>query len=328
MSASIASILFQAGRSAGQLAKQEANHPADPSRHESLQVVVATSGRIVWTRRTCSSRVRIADGTSFISRSWNIERTFQRALLVSVWRQAYGDWLARGGRDGEDAQIVERLLLLVTHIEETAMRRMTSWFESVRRRFGSVTGAKSRRHGSGGTRRLTPAFVESLEDRCLLTVVELDPSFGVGGVVTTSIGIPGSGQSMVIQTDGKVVVAGTTTHNTFVVARYNTNGSLDTSFDGDGVTTTNIGLSTATSVAVQGDGKIVVAGSSVGITGNYSQRTVFTLARFNSDGSLDSRVTFDFAGGADHAAYGVVSQGDGVVAVGSGLARTLGRMGK
>ena len=63
--------------------------------------------------------------------------------------------------------------------------RMTSWFESVRRRFGSVTGAKrrgretfaerGRRHGSGRTRRLTPAFVESLEDRCLLAAGELDP---------------------------------------------------------------------------------------------------------------------------------------------------------
>ena len=57
--------------------------------------------------------------------------------------------------------------------------RMTSWFESLRRRFGSVTGAESRRHGSGRTRRLTPAFVESLEDRCLLAAGDLDPSFGV-----------------------------------------------------------------------------------------------------------------------------------------------------
>ena len=55
--------------------------------------------------------------------------------------------------------------------------RMTSWFESLRRQFGTVTGAKSRQHGSGRTRRLTTALVESLEDRCLLAAGDLDPSF-------------------------------------------------------------------------------------------------------------------------------------------------------
>ena len=67
-----------------------------------------------------------------------------------------------GAGEGEHALLVERLLLLVAHIGGMAMR-MTSWFESVRRQFGSVTGAKSRQHGSGATRWLTPAFVESLE---------------------------------------------------------------------------------------------------------------------------------------------------------------------
>ena len=97
--------------------------------------------------------------------------------------------------------------------------QMTSWFESLRRQFGSGTGAKSRRHGSDWTRRLTPAFVESLEDRCLLAAGDLDPSFGVGGKVVTAFErVSASGQSMAIQSDGKIVVAGSSGED-FALAR-------------------------------------------------------------------------------------------------------------
>lgn len=65
--------------------------------------------------------------------------------------------------------------------------RMTSWFESLRRQFGSMTAANSRRHGSGPTRRLTPVLEESLEARCLLAAGDVDATFGVAGLVTTDI---------------------------------------------------------------------------------------------------------------------------------------------
>ena len=66
----------------------------------------------------------------------------------------------------------------------------------------------------------------------------LDTSFDTDGIVTTDIagGTTDSGNAVAIQTDGKIVVAGTSLiggDNDFVVVRYNPNGSLDTSFNTD-----------------------------------------------------------------------------------------------
>ena len=71
---------------------------------------------------------------------------------------------------------------------------------------------------------------------------------------------------MALQGDGKIVVVGFTGDfgvgdNDFALARYNPNGSLDTSFSGDGRQTTDFGsLAEANGVALQGDGKIVAVG--------------------------------------------------------------------
>ena len=72
---------------------------------------------------------------------------------------------------------------------------------------------------------------------------------------------------MALQPDGKVIVAGisfagiSAEGGDFAVARYNTNGTLDTSFGVGGKVTTDFGLTeTASSVVVQSDGKIIVAG--------------------------------------------------------------------
>jgi uncharacterized delta-60 repeat protein len=117
----------------------------------------------------------------------------------------------------------------------------------------------------------------------------LDTGFGIDGMVTTDVG--GSydtAYSVAIQTDGKIVVAGNA-HNgsnfDFGLVRYNSDGSLDTGFDGDGKITTSIGTSAdeAYSVAIQDDGKIVVAG-----VANNGSNNDFALARYNIDGSLDS----------------------------------------
>src|SRR3990167_3434132 len=126
---------------------------------------------------------------------------------------------------------------------------------------------------------------------------ELDTTFGTGGIVTTIIG-SGSfksdvAYSVAIQSDGKIVVTGynNNANNDFALVRYNTNGSLDTTFNSTGIVTTAIGSSSdvGRSVAIQSDGKIVVAGYSYNGSNND-----FALVRYNTDGTLDT--TFNSTG--------------------------------
>jgi uncharacterized delta-60 repeat protein len=150
----------------------------------------------------------------------------------------------------------------------------------------------------------------------------LDTSFDGDGKVTTAFGSStDEAFAVAIQGDGKIVAAGGAVlfgGTDFALARYNTDGSLDTGFDGDGKVTTDFaGITTeARAVAIQGDGKIVAAGTAF-ISGGD-----FALARYNTDGSLDitfdgdGKVTTDFAGSTDQA-FGVAIQGDGkIVAAG------------
>jgi uncharacterized delta-60 repeat protein len=151
----------------------------------------------------------------------------------------------------------------------------------------------------------------------------LDTSFGSEGKATTDFGIGDDyAQAMAVQSDGKIIVAGYAASNingyTFALARYNTDGSLDTTFDSDGKCTTAITArnSRATSVAIQSDGKIVVAGYADVGGPNYD----FALARYNPDGSLD--ITFDGDGmlttsigtGVDQV-YAMAIQADGKIVV-------------
>ncbi|MFJ3788744.1 calcium-binding protein [Kitasatospora sp. NPDC090091] len=145
-----------------------------------------------------------------------------------------------------------------------------------------------------------------------------DTGFSSDGKVATTFGGVEFGRAVALQPDGRIVVAGNTGSD-FALARYNTNGNLDGSFDVDGKVTTDFGNSEiAYGVAVQSDGRIVAAGDSVAL--NVSD---FALARYNADGSLDSgfsgdgKVTTDFGGGFDHA-LGVALQPDGK-AVAAGL---------
>ena len=95
----------------------------------------------------------------------------------------------------------------------------------------------------------------------------LDPSFGQGGKVTTTIGLGYEGaKALAVQPDGKIVVVGYSSsgsNNDFALARYNPNGSLDTSFSGDGKQTTDFGRARRRrpAVALQADGKIVAVGA-------------------------------------------------------------------
>src|ERR1051325_5285566 len=151
----------------------------------------------------------------------------------------------------------------------------------------------------------------------------LDTSFNGTGMVTTAFGSGTDiGSSVAVQEDGKIVVAGYSligTSSDFAVARYNPDGSLDTSFNGTGKVTTDIGggFDVGHSVAMQGDGKVVVAGWSFA---GFSYD--FALVRYNSDGSLDTsfngtgKATTDIGGSADEG-FSVVIQEDGkIVAAG------------
>ena len=111
-----------------------------------------------------------------------------------------------------------------------------------------------------------------------------DPAFGAVGFVTTSLG---SGieraNAAARQADGKIVFAGSRGFASFGLVRYNADGTLDASFDTDGIVTTAIGTSSeAFGVAVQADGKIVVTGTT-GISGGP-----YFLARYNPNGALDA----------------------------------------
>jgi len=147
----------------------------------------------------------------------------------------------------------------------------------------------------------------------------LDTSFGGGsGKVTTDFGTNYDyGASVIQQSDGKLVVAGYNS-NDFALVRYNADGTLDTSFDGDGKVTTAVGASDDYGISViqQADGKLVVAGWSVN-GGNDD----FALVRYNTDGSLDlsfgggtGKVTTDIGGDKDWASS-VIQQADGKLVV-------------
>lgn len=131
----------------------------------------------------------------------------------------------------------------------------------------------------------------------------LDPGFGTGRKVTTAIGIRSDEThpfgplythktvcrlcGVAIQPDGKIMVTGSALSEgrfTFALVRYNADGSLDKSFGKDGKVTTLIGTeSRAYALAIQADGKLVVAGS----TQVSARESNFALARYNPDGNLD-----------------------------------------
>lgn len=112
-----------------------------------------------------------------------------------------------------------------------------------------------------------------------------DSTFGTDGIVITSISDnAASGNSMILQNDGKIIVAGTGgfqyNNNDFAVVRYNNNGSLDTAFGISGIAVTPIGPyhDVAYSVAEQPDTKIVAAGYSF-----VGPKKSFALTRYLSD---------------------------------------------
>jgi uncharacterized delta-60 repeat protein len=121
----------------------------------------------------------------------------------------------------------------------------------------------------------------------------LDTTFGGDGIVTTPIGSRyGNRAGAALDSNGKIVVVGDSyngSNDDFVVVRYNSDGTLDTSFGGDGIVTTAIGDfdDRATSVVLDASGKIIVAGWSY-IVDDIFQDYQFAVVRYNRNGSLDT----------------------------------------
>src|SRR5260370_21844933 len=126
-----------------------------------------------------------------------------------------------------------------------------------------------------------------------------DTSFNGTGAQIVSFSAFGSsytggvGQDLALQQDGKIIVTGYVSPPSFeydwATARLNADGSLDTSFNGTGTATIDFagGSDIANDVAVQADGKIIVAGrADVGAT--TGQGYNLALARYNANGTLDT----------------------------------------
>ena len=158
----------------------------------------------------------------------------------------------------------------------------------------------------------------------------LDTTFDGDGKVTTDFtdninGIE-NGKCVTVQADGKILVAGEC-EGDFAIVRYNTDGSLDTTFSNDGKVITTFGSSEfINSVIVQPDGKILAVGSTIG---GYPTANL-ALARYNADGSLDTsfdldgKLTLDIGIWDEPKSVKILSSGKIIVVGNAGYAGDLG----
>jgi len=144
--------------------------------------------------------------------------------------------------------------------------------------------------------------------------------------VTTSFSAGNDvGSGIAVQSDDKIVVVGTSDDGSgtseFAVARFNVDGSLDTSFSGDGMVTTffSAGNDVGSGIAVQSDDKIVVVGTSDDLSNTW-----LAVARFTVNGSLDPSfgaggtvISISSLNGDDMGSGNAVQSDDRTVVVGS-----------
>ena len=164
----------------------------------------------------------------------------------------------------------------------------------------------------------------------------LDTSFGTGGKVATDLisdgwDTPQSGEeeihSIFVLNDGKILVGGSTNSGgqQLALAKYHVDGSLDSSFGNNGIVKTE--ALTKTAIALQDDGKIVATG----FTSKPGLGNGFGVARFNSDGSLDTGFgdngeTGTSIGDREDHIYTLAIQPDGKIIVAGG-ATNMGKRG-
>lgn len=133
---------------------------------------------------------------------------------------------------------------------------------------------------------------EKLEARQFFSAGGLDGSFGSNGFETTPFGFTDPAAATAVGADGSILVVGQK-DNEFAVGRLNPNGTVDTTFGNNGLVLTNFGGklgSEAEAVAVQPDGRIVVAGEQVNqISFGVHENARWCVARYNTDGVLWTR---------------------------------------
>jgi uncharacterized delta-60 repeat protein len=182
---------------------------------------------------------------------------------------------------------------------------------------------------AGGTYAFDDRYEETFAAIALVRYnpdLSLDASFSQDGKLTTEVDAEryAGGSAVMVQPDGKILVAGSTGRSPsgdFVLVRYRTDGSLDSSFGTGGIVTTDFGLYERANAAVlQPDGKIVVLGESFDM-GAYGWPWL-ALARYRSDGSLDPSFSGDgmltLSTGDSSASQALALQGDGKLVVGGG----------
>ncbi|MGH7136725.1 MAG: hypothetical protein ACREHD_13365, partial [Pirellulales bacterium] len=124
--------------------------------------------------------------------------------------------------------------------------------------------------------------IELLEPRRLLAAGDIDTTFGNTGVVTTSFGSASSEVvALAVQPDGKIVAAGEIPGQGYAIVRYDTDGSIDSNFGSGGTVIIN-SAGSAWHVAIQPDGKILLAGDTNDGTVNA------LVVRLTTAGALDT----------------------------------------
>jgi len=160
--------------------------------------------------------------------------------------------------------------------------------------------------------------MESLEARRLFAAGELDLTFGGDGRVTTDLGLDSAGADVVVQSDGKMVVAGVASSPSgattdAVLIRYNVNGSLDTTFGTNGVTRVDFGGNELfRELVLLPNGKFVAGGQ--------QSDTHWMLARFTANGQLDAGSGFGGTDGVQTGAgeiWQVALQGSNIITAAS-----------
>lgn len=178
---------------------------------------------------------------------------------------------------------------------------------------------------------LFSAKIESLTQKNTRRLITLEKNMATGttpaftittgdGTTTVALGSVDNGNSIYVQPDGKIVAGGSNYYD-FALVRYNSDGSLDTTFgNNSGIALTDFGLYSeyVTGLFAQPDGKIIAVGTS-----SDGSASTFALARYNTDGTPDTgfgggsgKVTSDF-GSYDYGLCGTL-QSDGKIIV-SGL---------
>lgn len=207
----------------------------------------------------------------------------------------------------------------------------------------AIPRAESRRGGRGRPRAVRSLTLAAALAIVLLPAVgsapaqaapgDLDATFSGDGKLTEDFG-GGGGRDVAIQDDGKLVVVGQSGLKHFALARYNANGTLDATFGTGGKVTADFGRPAgdhaARAVAIQDDGKIVVAGK---------WNDFFAVGRFNSNGTPDTSfagdgmriVTFETTPGSGVLLGGLVQdmviQSDGKIVAGGYIDLGGGRSG-